>query len=244
MDLSKDVLNALHDKYNMAINKGYEFEIILKDDINRHSFQNIITFLTNSKEYNLERSVNRETLDIRTVNDDNADYRLTIYGKENIQNYCKFNEISTGNHYSLIKKTRALDIKPIQIEDYNIRVNINTEDLETNSDIVSSYVSGLKNSKKWYRYKRRYTFIHKSHKIDLTTVKSSSIASVNMSKSEVLMNNEKYEVEIEAMPSDASRYKQSLADLLQTTGELLKINSNAMFLISKKEYNNEERNRG
>ena len=238
MELSQDIFTTLENNLEASNNDNYEFEILFKDDIDHDGFQRIISYLNSTNHYELEKTLNRESLDVRTVNDENSDIRLTITGKSNILQYCRSNSVSEINNVHIMRKKRAPNVSSLFIDDYNIRNNVNIEENLSNDDELKVlYASKLRKSEKYYRYKKRYTFVHKHHKVDLSIVKSSINNSKNMIRSGVLNAKETFEVEIEALPYTNVKTSEVLNAILKTIGNLLKVNNNVTNLISKTKQN-------
>jgi len=205
-----------------------EFEIIYGEyestnKITKLIFLKLLNYLKQSYECTESNS-----LDIRTkpkkINSRQqvSPLRCTIEGVSAIKKYCKTNSIDDIHHIHFIEKTyysnpKIPDAKfnTIKNSDYNFRVNLKDE---TNVSELSSSVLDFKNdlssSLKYYRYKKRFSFLttDKLFRIDLTAVKSSESFykrgqrgyrfATNLIDSGVLHNKETYELEIEYVGSD------------------------------------------
>lgn len=145
--------------------------------------------------------------------------RCSIEGIENITKYCKTNSIEDIPTATFIRKNKYVDpsfpslkFNPITDYDYNYRINLKIEEAieESNTDIQSLLVN-WKNQLKYFRYKKRYSFITEDHlfRIDLTVVKSNGYdfekrknkLFKSFLESGVLKNKEEYELEIEYIGS-------------------------------------------
>jgi hypothetical protein len=235
MQLPENDLALLRSNLHKSFDANYEFEILLKCNIDKDGFQRMITYLQNTDAYVLEKVMNREQLDVRT-NNEYRNIRMSIYDKENILNYCKFNKPQQNTNLDIIKKERVQDIPPLHINEYMLRVNVNKEDTITQPEMMTKYIESLGNCGKYFRYKKRYTFMHANHKIDLSIVKSSkdSHYAKNMLDSKVLKSPEIFEVEVEALQGIRDvNAKTVLNDMLTTTAHLLSKNEGVDYLLSK-----------
>ena len=217
-------------------NKNSEFEIIYGEYESTNKITKVIflELLNNLKQsYECTES---NTLDIRTQVKQSSSkskgkkgnilplspLRCSIEGISNIKRYCKTNSIDDILHITFIEKTyyqnpKMPDVKfnTIKNSDYNFRMNLKDEnpvsDLATS---VLNFKNDLETSSKYYRYKKRFSFLttDKLFRIDLTAVKSSEAYfrrgtktvhfATNLIESNVLHNKETYELEIEYVGSD------------------------------------------
>ena len=143
------------------------------------------------------------------------DIRTEINTIENIQKYCKTNNILNINDVSFIKKNnfKINDkiLKPVDVNEYNFRVSMSNELKHNNDDIVvSNIVETWNKTKKAFRYLNRTSIQHPflPFKIDLSIVKQSKkknykyISEYTMQDSGVLDSDETYEIEIEFLNND------------------------------------------
>jgi len=153
--------------------KNIEFEGLLKKNIEHKisltDFNNIIANIKGIPGIKLQSS--GETLDI-FIPDNNDNLRYTIHGNQAINFYCKTNNLGDlkSGTYSLIRKKL---VEKIDINNYNVRVNIKSEepqriDLEVFNDWNSL--------NKIFRYKKRFSFITQDNlfSFDLSVIKSSN----------------------------------------------------------------------
>lgn len=239
MNISEEKFKQLETHLQLSNENKFEFEILLKDKIDVDGFKRMLKKLKYSDEFKLIEKVTRKQLDIRTVDEDSS-VRVTLYGDENILNYCKYNIINEETNIELINKSRIENMESIFIEEYNLRGNVNREDIVEDKSFKSSYINKLSNRDKFFRYKERWTFITKDHKVDLTNVKSTPPPGMSkkLSTSKTLTSGiETFEVEIEALPyiEKSGASKMVLHNILRTAGILLKANRNIDLLITNTE---------
>ena len=162
--------------------------------------------------------VNRQIITLK--NTYVSDIRCSIEGVKNIQKYCKENKIAEIDNVNYMEKSRYKNPKipdavysSIMNKDYNFKINLKTEKvLYGTYSIIEHHLKDFDTSLKYFRYKKRYSFITKNRlfRIDLTAVKSSNW---NHSKqdneyyksfleSNILKNAENYELEIEYIGSN------------------------------------------
>jgi len=237
MDISNESMDSMRKLLEISNVNKYEFEMLVKDTITADEFQRIISLFSNksNKKYKMEKKLERERLDIRTVNDSMASIRATVTGKSNILNYCKYNKFEkNGDNVELIIKKRAkIDNPSILIPDYNIRINSNIEKEVSSESERKEYFERLENASKFFRYKKTFSFIHASHRVDLSVVKSSRLKMAkNMKISKVLSSDESFEIEIEALNGGKS---DTLKDMLNTTANILKEKRQTDYLIGLKQ---------
>jgi len=210
---SKTLLNQY---IKRAINENQvELEFIygINNYTNKIERLQFISLLNNLKQEYVSL-YEQNTLDI-IVND----YRCSINGIENIKKYCKTDSIEDIPSARFIIKRNYQDekfpsvkFKPIIDYDYNFRINFKKEeDIEHSSTEIQSLLHNWKDLLKYFRYKKRYSFITEDNlfRIDLTVVKENDYdynrKKKNLYKSflesNILKNNENYELEIEYIGS-------------------------------------------
>ena len=172
--------------------------------------------LTKTKFIKLLEYCNREytivdensELDIRYQknNDQMSDMRCTIKNLSDIKKYCKSDSL-TDIELVFINKKNIERYNGELREEYNYRLNINSENsFNKNSPEASDFIENIDRNK-YYRYKHRTSFITDDllFRIDLTAVKSNSYNDNtkrfnlyrNFKESKLLKNPEIYELEIE-----------------------------------------------
>lgn len=158
--------------------------------------------------------------------------RCTIDGISDIKKYCKtdsLNEITnviyTNKSYYNDPHFQSLKFTPIVDYEYNYRINLKTEiNLEESNINVQRLLHDWDNKLKYFRYKKRYSFItpDKLFKIDLTVVKSNKYNYTlrrnelyrKFVDSKILKNPETYELEIEYIGSNKINEKSPIDDFI------------------------------
>jgi SAM-dependent methyltransferase len=203
MEISQDLRTNIlgHFKYVLDDPMSYELEAkVITDNaraINKYEFTRLYQYLIST---NLKHEVPKDILSI-TFSMDNLEYRIDINGTRSISNYCKTNSLE-GCDFALLHKSGVPDKKPIYITDYNMKINLKKEiDLE-DKDIIQRVVRTLFQFKKYYRLKKRYSFMSEDglFRFDISVVKSSdtrAAKSLNILQSGLLKSKEDYEVELE-----------------------------------------------
>lgn len=156
--------------------------------------------------------VNCEYLDSYTGKTKLSNIRTEINGLDNIQQYCKTNDIKQLYHDSptsinFVKK-RGTE-KPVNVDDFNFRVAYSNEEIVA-PGLKTFIISNWKKSKKTFRFMNRVTFSHDNYpfNIDLSITKYStkqidkwgkhSMKRVySVGDSNVFTNPPEYEIEIE-----------------------------------------------
>ena len=178
-------------------------------------------FRTINPEGTYTLKIQPEFLDMKTgtfkISRDFDRFRVEIRGINNIQAYCKNNDLKKiiDNKMeavaSIMKKTDVfINDEPVQsadFNDFNFRVTYkNEEKVSINSKIGNELLSNWDKSKKQFRYINRVTYNHNElpFMIELSIVRSSTkdnkgelIKTYNILESNVFNNPETYEIEIE-----------------------------------------------
>ena len=232
MDLPTDQIQ----KYvSEAMVKNYECEMVInKNAISLDGFNRMLRYVKNH--YTIVEEIHRESLDIRTKK---SDIRVSLKGgKDDVLEYCRTNTTPLSN-VIVVNKRRVDEHPPILIEDYDIRMNMNHEE-DLSEEIKSEYMSSLRGKEKYYRYKKRYSFVDDSNsiRIDMSVVKSSFVPNAkSLTKSKTLSNVDEYEVEIEVLNSSKETAKDITSSITTLTHELLKLNNNMEVVLSKSKKN-------
>lgn len=194
--------------------KDCELEFVyggdFKSKMNREDFLRVLNIL--KQKYPLLHEEN--TLDIII-----KDIRTTITGIENIKKYCKSDNIEDIPLKNFIKKERYVDPRfpsvkfyPIVDYDYNYKINLKSEkEIDESYFEVQSLLMDWKNKLKYFRYKKRYSFLTDDNlfRIDITVVKHNDYNPKQRTnnlyrsfvESGILKNKESYELEIEYVGS-------------------------------------------
>ena len=203
----------------------YELELIYgshpRNTLTKMEFLKLLQYLRqNYKIHSESNSLDIRIQEVKLVKRDIektnfSNIRCTISGVENIKKYCKTNSIIDIPNIEFIEKKSNKDSKnpslsfnQIKNTDYNFRINLKKEIvLDERDENVIKYKDNLKNALKYYRYKKRFSFLTSDnlYRIDLTSVKSNSYNSKkktynlsrNLVDSRILSGKEIYELEIE-----------------------------------------------
>ena len=195
--------------------------------INKNDYDNVIkklkslgfTSLYENGEYSLR--IQNEYLDNRTGLFKMSEIRTEIYGLNQIQAYCKTNDINEVRKMAINsvkftnKKAIYVDnqkIFPVNFDDFNFRVSLQDEE-SPKTGLQNFMISNWKKSKKTFRYLNRVTFVHPDFPInvDISIVKYGNkgtdrfgnqgrgemIRVYNVDESNVFNNQETYEIELE-----------------------------------------------
>ena len=169
--------------------------------------------LCNSKYAKIETTTNLDIRieEIRKGRSKLSDLRITLKDLNSIKEYCKKDEFKENMNIEYIKKTTHYEKEKrysIQNIDYNYRINLKVEqELGKASSETIDVLDDWKNKKKYFRYKRRVSFITNDRlfRIDITAVKNNKYNSVirnynlykSFKESNILNEPEEYELEVE-----------------------------------------------
>jgi hypothetical protein len=240
--ISQFVLNNPNGKYNQ-----YEMEAKFGTRgikyITKLDYDNVVKklksmgFYSNNEIGSYSLKIQPEFLDVRTgefkTSSDFDRFRIEIEGLNNIQEYCKTNNLKIINDKSPynVKILRKFDVKKekendgiiesANFDDFNFRVTLkNEESISKTGKIGLEIFDNWNKSKKVFRYINRVSFIHNdmpSFQIDLSIVRSSSksseskgklIQTYNIDESNVFDNPEVYEIEVEVLDNARTTFKQ------------------------------------
>ena len=202
------------------VNSQYELEWIYgshpRNSLKKPEFLRVLDFCRQNYKFVGEKN----DLDIRSQyvkleKSGLTNIRCSISGVQGIKKYCKTNSIVDIPTVSFMKKTSVKDDKNPSLSfnqivntDYNFRMNLKQEIvLDMDDPDVIKFKDQLKNSLKYYRYKKRFSFKTNDNlfRIDITAVKSNSYnpkrrtynLAKNLVDSRILTGKEVYELEIE-----------------------------------------------
>ena len=247
--ISQFLLNNPNSKYNQ-----YEMEAKFGTrgikPITKMDYDNVVKKLKSLGYYSTNElgsyslKIQPEFLDVKTgefkSSNDFDRFRIEIEGLNNIQEYCKTNNLKIINDKSPynVKILRKMDVKKdndtyiqsANFDDFNFRVTLkNEESISKTGKIGLEIFENWNKSKKVFRYINRVSFIHKdfsAFQIDLSIVRSSTknyeergkmIQTYNIEESNVFENPEVYEIEIEALDNVKTLFKEpkEVSDNLQ-----------------------------
>ncbi len=138
--------------------------------------------------------------------------RIELDDITKIQEYCLSEQYpKTGK--CVIKKSVLQDNKPIYNNEYLFRTSIQKEEyIHDQNPLVKQLKDKWSNLKKYFRYLYRTTLVHPDYphiKIDMSIVRSSKESNTHFARSNVLNEDEKYEVEIECVDLHRGNIKQA-----------------------------------
>ena len=195
--------------------------------ISKIDFENIISkvksmgFYAKNIDGDAYLNIQNEYADARSGRMKLSNIRTTLFGIHNIQKYCKENNIDSENIpygveflQKFSKRVEEENLRPIDFNDFHFRVNYKTErKLKHTKPEVVQLLQNWKETKKVFRYIKRFTFVHSlstryPFKIDCSIVKTSNkkrnyIPTYNIEDSNVFNNPENYEIEIELINTTA-----------------------------------------
>ena len=214
--------------------RNTENELEIRFGTNKHNritridFNNVIEKLKSSGFTNIEGqsnyhlNINCENINPKTGQKHMGNLRTQVKGLSLIQNYCKTNSLLNNKnelssklnvHFIQKRNKKITDEMNSRIDFFNFqfRVNYKTEtNLQESHGAVRSTMDSWKDSRKIFRYIKRFTFIHADRneypfKLDLSVVKTSTKnefkhylePSYTIKDSNVFNNAETYEIELE-----------------------------------------------
>ena len=204
--------------------------------LSRVQFDNVIqrlkskSFKTTGGEYRM--TISNQYLDKRSGKIKISNIRTEINSLPNIQKYCKTNipTIATFNQ----KKSKYIEnerVLPIDFNDFNFRIGLKEEIPLTNDNkLVQSLLSTWQQSKKIFRFIKRFTFRHNDYplRVDCSIVKTSRktkhylIPAYTVEDSNIFNNPESYEIEIE-IDNNKDLSQRNAAQLIAITRRVIKI---------------------
>ena len=195
--------------------------------LNKTDYENVIKKLKSLGFVNMDPNgeyylrINCEYLDNITGRFKLSDVRVDIPGLNNIQSYCKNNDIrelyTSGVPIAFLKKKRVQNNKgdkvfPVYFNDFNFSVSY-VDEISFRDRLKWYIIENWKKSKKTFRYLNRVTFTHPEYpfNIDISIVKYANrgadrfgnadrgdiIRVYTIEESNVFKNAETYEIEIE-----------------------------------------------
>jgi hypothetical protein len=258
-DLLRDYCNIYlaHENRNY---KGDELEVKFGtkhyNQITKIDFDNIIQklkslgFVKTQENYHL--NITNEYIDERTGKIKDSNIRTTIKGISNIQKYCKENMIYEDklNNITFLQKFRKKEtrdgdtLRPIDFHNFHFRVNYKTErDLtpknqENIRPEIAQALDSWKDTKKTFRFIKRYTFQFTNntneypYQFDLSIVKTNKqrrlpngrkifIKEYSIQDANVFNEPENYEVEMEIIKNHTQNLETD--DLLKKIKKGIKI---------------------
>ena len=195
--------------------------------ITKNNYDNVVRKLKSSGFYPLGEEngeyylrINCEFLDSITGRFKMSNIRTDVRSLPNIQEYCKTNDLKNLPQKVFIdhitKGPMFIDNKkifPVDFDDFNFRVTYSDEKTIQKMGIINSLIDNWRKAKKEFRLINRVTFVHFDYpvKVDISIVKYGNrmpdkfgrenrgpiIRVYTLEESNVLNNEETYEIEIE-----------------------------------------------
>lgn len=188
-------------------------------DLSKETFARCISYAKKSR---FQEEAHEETVDV-LVKYNSTVYRVSLVGKDTIQACFKTNKLDVNsNKVSIMKKSVLKGVKPLFLEDFDMKVDLKEEEMVKKED-VSDMVLQFPSLDKGFRFKKRFSYVDskKGVRLDLTLVKSSPYVGTNflafksMSQSGVFNTTEQYEAEIEVVNTQACSYDAFIESMKQ-----------------------------
>ena len=148
-----------------------------KKPITKIDFENVIKKI---KSLNFQKGEeNQYYLNITLDNPDTSNVRIKLQNLSTVQLYCQTNKLDINNAVFILKRplfNKDQRIRPIDNYNFQFRINLKEEKtLDLDSPVVKKIINMFKNTKKFFRLMKRFSFIHPSFpvRIDCSIVKSS-----------------------------------------------------------------------
>tara|TARA_B100001123_G_scaffold449689_1_gene616101 strand:+ start:655 stop:3987 length:3333 start_codon:yes stop_codon:yes gene_type:complete len=182
---------------------------------------------------NYTLNIQNEYSDPKTGRVKMSNIRTTIIGIHNIQKYCKENSLDKESlpydieflqKFSKKKYRNSKEfLKPIDFHDFHFRVNFKEErKLHKNKPEIEHLLDNWKNTKKNFRFIKRFTFVHADYpfKFDCSIIKTSKkkkyyISEYSIQDANVFNNPENYEIEIELIEKAKTYQANDLQNILK-----------------------------
>jgi hypothetical protein len=184
-------------------NDEYELELRYTDKISEKTFNKILNLFNQKKQLH---EIKTKSLDISFTNN-KINYRITI-DDSNMEEFASKNKITPQMIKEFLVKQTIKGIKPIDIKELNLRINMKEEKQVTDEALIKKLLASLSKSNKSYRYKTRYSFISKNglFRYDFTAVNkyrnanpAEEKSNKTFSISDILKDEIDYELEIEVI---------------------------------------------
>ena len=173
--------------------KTVEFEVNFNDNqVEYDGFKRVINAFSINKNF-----TSHSNLAVLDVTSDTKNTRLTIVGKDNVENLCRVGSIDRLPRESLqaMIKTEVDNVGPLKISDYGLTINTRKESPVDPLEVASSIALGPK----FFRYKQRMTFKSNIYafRIDCTVVHQTKSSSDDFYLPSIFDTQPRYELEIE-----------------------------------------------
>jgi hypothetical protein len=241
--------------YLASSDRGDELEIRFGtkhwNPITKIDFNNVISKLKSmgfenksGEDYHL--NINNEYNDPRTGQRRISNIRTAISGLEKIQSYCKKNTLDPETlgfgtwgivfEKKTIKYHNGDKLGPIDFHKFQFRVNYKQEKkLKPEFNLVQTMLSKWNDSKKVFRFIKRFTFTHSDYplKVDCSIVRTSKtrptkfgatmIPEFRIESSNLFQNQEHFEIEIEVVKNMTPHIYQITETYLSKIKHIIKL---------------------
>jgi hypothetical protein len=236
MEISKTTQDKMIDMINLFLsNPTFELEGKFKGDVSKEAFTRCIQHCKQSKHV---EQVHPETMDVM-VRMDNATYRVSVKGKNNIAILYKTNNLPSLDQLEMMRKTLINGVKPVIVDDLSFKVDLKDEvplDEKLQQEISLRF-AGLE---KGFRFKKRYSYVddREGLRYDFTIVRTSKYVGTNfvahktMAQSQVLTTKETYEIEVELLRDDFVKQASSDSKSKRTKASIIKSMVSAMVALN------------
>jgi len=169
--------------------------------ITKEGFSRVFSYIRSNPEFGQVEESQVLTISIEHDSDWSG-YRLHIGGGvQAVMDYCRTNRIpdmSSGNKY-VDYKTRVEDMPPVKLTEYPLKFDIKHEEPVSDPDKIERFIKQIENPNtlKHFRFKKRYSYHRGVFRLDLTTIKSPSIAARTLVQSGLFKVADTYEIELE-----------------------------------------------
>lgn len=236
MEVSKDVYKKLRDMVaEFNANKAYELETKYTGRLTKESFAHVIQYLRSN---DFKEVVHPETLDILFQNADKRSFRLSVSGKDAIQEYCLYNRLAPKQVTSAMSKKFVDGFRSIILDEFGAKVDLREEASLSELELQEACIA-VEKALKGYRYKKRfsYTDSSKQFRFDCTVVRRSKdinkqfMAHPKFAVSGVTQSIEQYEVEIECI--HRGKVEDTTKQMLHHVAELYTVANGLPHFLSK-----------
>ena len=226
-------LEALFKLYLSPRQNNYELEAKFgtKHSITKMNFDNVISrlkmlkFNSASSSGNYHLNIQNEFFDNKKGQKHMSNIRTEINGLTNIQMYCKKNSFNLAKppKYITFRQKKPIYLgkerqKPLDYHDFGFRINLKEETvLSSKSGIIKNILAKWVETKKTFRFIKRFTFIHDQFplKIDCSIIKTSRrsvrhkyIPTFLVQDTKLFEQPEEYEIEVEILPRKEKHVSQ------------------------------------
>lgn len=199
-------------------NGDLEFEVIVQQGkLNKHKFTSLLQYLRSTTQTG-KSAFNEDQLSI-SFKHKNVPYRYEVSGPTAISYYCNTNSLDAVSSAALMQKSWVQGKPSILISDYDLKVNLKLEVPVESKDLSKEIRTSLFSLKKYYRYKRRFSFVSDDgfFRYDLTIVKASKNPDAfNLMGSGIFQSDDQYELEVEFLRPDSDDKWPSEAEFLKS----------------------------